>query len=222
MSGGIVYFAGTRGGVGKTVMSHAACLGAILHDRPAVYVLTDPLRELREKGRPYGVLNGKDPKRLALILEASRTTPGLWTIIDGGGNRPAFDEELAAAADLCIFPFRNTEEDTDVVGKDLLRIPKAIAWPTAWPTNPYAVRAARLLLERFAQAFPLRVISTPISKVDSSAQLLAETLESPPTVVRNMSRKVFEVMAEEFAHRVPDTGQNQPDKDQSSTRVGSL
>ncbi len=51
MNGGIVYFAGTRGGVGKIVMAHAACLGAILHDRPAVYVLTDPLRELREKGR---------------------------------------------------------------------------------------------------------------------------------------------------------------------------
>ena len=215
MSGGIIYFAGTRGGVGKTVMSHAACLGAILHDRPAVYVLTDPLRELREKGRPYGVLDGKDPKKLALILEASRKTPGLWTIIDGGGNRPAFDEEVADAVDLCIFPFRNTEEDTDVVGKDLTRIPKAIAWPTAWPTNPYAVRAARFLLDRFSEAFPLRVIGTPIPKVESSAQLLAESLESPPTVVRNMSRKVFEVMREEFEHRASNRPPDQADRNTS-------
>src|SRR5690242_17152148 len=113
MIGGIVFFAGTRGGVGKTVMSHAACLGAILHDQPAVYVLTDPLRKLREQGRPYGVLDGKEPQALAHILEASRKTSG-WTIIDGGGNRPAFDEAIAAVADLCILPFRNTDEDIDV------------------------------------------------------------------------------------------------------------
>jgi hypothetical protein len=202
MSGGVVYFAGTRGGVGKTVMSHATCLGAILHDRPAVYVLTDPLRQLREKGRPYGVLDGKDPKKLALILETCRRTPGLWTVIDGGGNRPAFDEEVAAAVDLCIFPFRNTDEDLDVVTKDLMRIPNAIAWPTAWPTNPYALRGARLLLERFVRAFPLRVINSPVSEVKSSALLLGESLESPPTVVRNMSRRIFEVLTEEFEHRV--------------------
>jgi hypothetical protein len=220
MSGGIVYFAGTRGGVGKTVMSHAACLGAILHDQPAVYVLTDPLRELREKGRPYGVLDGKDPKKLALILETTRKTPGLWTIIDGGGNRPAFDEEVADAVDLCIFPFRNTDEDIDVVGKDLMRIPKAIAWPTAWPTNPYALRAARLLLDRFVQAFPLRVINTPVAEVRSSAQLLAESLESPPTIVRRMARTIFEVMTEEFAHRVSETGQNQSRDSHLSAKAG--
>jgi hypothetical protein len=208
MSGGIVYFAGTRGGVGKTVMSHAACLGAILHDRPAVYVLTDPPRKLREEGRPYGVLDGRNPQKLALILKECRETPGLWTIIDGGGNRPAFDEAVAEVADLCIFPFRNTEEDADMVRKDLVRIPKAIAWPTAWPTNPFAFRAAQLFLERFKKDFPLRVINTPISKVDSSAQLLADFLGSPPTVVRDMSRKIFEVMSDEFTHRISEAGQN--------------
>jgi chromosome partitioning protein len=202
MSGGIVFFAGTRGGVGKTVMSHAACLGAILHDQPAVYVLTDPLRKLRTEGRPYGVLDGKDPNALAQILEASRKNEAGWTIIDGGGNRPAFDEAIADIADLCILPFRNTDEDLDVVGNDLIRLPKAIAWPTAWPTNPYGLLAARFKLERFSKDFPMRIIQTPIPKVDSSLQLLAEELESPRTVVRTMARKIFEVMVEEFDNRV--------------------
>lgn len=49
-------------------MSHAACLGAILHNQPAVYVLTDPLRKLRKEGRPYGVLDGKEPVSLANII----------------------------------------------------------------------------------------------------------------------------------------------------------
>jgi chromosome partitioning protein len=202
MSGKIVFFAGTRGGVGKTVMSHAACLGAILHDQPAVYVLTDPLRKLREEGRPYGVLDGRTPTTLAHILEQSRDNGDGWTIIDGGGNRPAVDEAIAEAADLVILPFRNTDEDLDVVGNDLVRLPRAIAWPTGWPTNPYGRLAARLMLERFSAEFPLRIIQTPISKVDSSSQLLADTLESPRTVVRKMARVIFEVMAEEFDQRV--------------------
>jgi chromosome partitioning protein len=203
MTGRIVFFGGTRGGVGKTVMSHAACLGAILHNQPAVYVLTDPMRKLREEGRPYGVLDGKDPVKLAHILEESRNGAGGWTIIDGGGNRPAFDEELAEQSDLCIFPFRNTDEDMDVVGNDLMRIPKAVAWPTAWPTSPYGLRAAQLMLIRFEKAFPLRVIRPQIPEVKSSAQLLSDSLNSPRTVVRRMASKVFEVMAEEFELRNP-------------------
>ena len=202
MSGGIVFFAGTRGGVGKTVMSHAACLGAILHDQPAVYVLTDPLRKLRAEGRPYGVLDGRNTQNLAHIIEQSRESGGGWTIIDGGGNRPDFDQVIAEAADLCILPFRNTDEDLDVVGNDLVRLPKAIAWPTGWPTSPFGFRAANLKLERFSKDFPLRIIQKPIPKVDSSLQLLADTLESPRTVVRTMARKIFEVMVEEFDDRV--------------------
>ena len=202
MTGGIVFFSGTRGGVGKTVMSHAACLGAVLHDQPAVYVLTDPMRKLREEGRPYGVLDGREPQKLAHILNESRANPSGWTIIDGGGNRPAFDKEVAAAADLCIFPFRASDEDFHVVGNDLMRIPTAIAWPTGWPTNPYALLAANLMLYRFMKAFPLRVIEKPISFVNASTQLLGDSLDSPPTVVRNMARKIFEVMAEEFENRI--------------------
>jgi hypothetical protein len=212
MTGGIILFGGTRGGIGKTVMSHAACLGAILDNQPAAYVLTDPLRKLRTDGRPYGVLDGRKPLMLARILKESRKGSGDWTIIDGGGNRPAFDEEVAAAADLCIFPFRATDEDLDVVGNDLMRIPKAIAWPTAWPTNPFAFRAAQLLLERFAKAFPLRVINHPIPVVNSSSQLIADSLGSPPTVVRRMSRKIFEVMVKEFDKRIPEPAEQEPDE----------
>jgi chromosome partitioning protein len=68
-----------------------ACLGAILLDQPAAYVLTDPDRKIRSKGKPYEVLDGTDLKDLARILKASQTTSGGWSIIDGGGNRPAFD-----------------------------------------------------------------------------------------------------------------------------------
>jgi hypothetical protein len=58
------------------------------------------------------------------------------------------------------------------------------------------------MLLRFSKTFPLRVIDKPISTVNASSQLLADSLGSPPTVVRNMARKIFEVMAEEYDNRV--------------------
>ena len=107
---GIVFIGGGKGGVGKSATSHLVCLGAILHNEPSAYVLTDPNRRMRGEGRPYGVLDGRDPQRLANILSVSRNGFNGWVIIDGGGNRPAFDLEIAAAADLCILPFRASEE----------------------------------------------------------------------------------------------------------------
>jgi hypothetical protein len=102
----IVFFGGSKGGVGKSTTSHLACLGAILCNQAAAYVLTDPDRKIRDKGRPYDVLDGTDPKQLAQILKASQSTSDGWLIIDGGGNRPAFDSAIAEEADLCIFSFR--------------------------------------------------------------------------------------------------------------------
>ena len=201
MTGGIVFFGGGKGGVGKSATSHAACLGAVLQNQPAVYVLTDPKRRMRAEGRPYGVLDGRDPETLANILNASRKSLGGWTIIDGGGNRPAFDEEVAAVSDLCILPFRASEEDLDTVADDLRRIPNAVAWPSAWPTNPYASRAAQFLIEGFVKAFPLRVINPPIPFVNSVSELLAASLDAPSAPVRQLARKIFDVMAEEFDQR---------------------
>jgi chromosome partitioning protein len=201
MSGGIVFFAGIKGGAGKSATSHAACLGATLRNQAAVYVLTDPKRKLRADGRPYGVLDGREPHMLANILSESHKGLNGWTIIDGGGNRPAFDEAVAAVADLCILPFRASEEDLDMVADDLSRIPNAVAWPTAWPTNPYASRAAGFMIEALVKAFPLRVINPPIPFVNSVADLLAASLGSPSSPVRQMSCKVFDVMAEEFDNR---------------------
>lgn len=203
MTGGIVFFGGGKGGVGKSATSHGACLGAILRNQSAVYVLTDPKRRMRAEGRPYGVLDGREPQQLANILNASRNGLDGWTIIDGGGNRPAFDEEVAAAADLCILPFRASEEDLDTVADDLRRIPNAVAWPTAWPTNPYASRAAQFLVEGLVKAFPLRVINPPIPFVNSISELLSASLDSPSTPVRQLARKVFDVMAEEYDQRRP-------------------
>lgn len=198
MSTKLVFFGGSKGGVGKSATSHLACLGAILCNQPAAYVLTDPDREIRDKGRPYDVLDGREPQKLAAILKASRETPEGWLIIDGGGNRPAFDEAIAEEVDLCIFPFRPSHEDMDTVSKDLDRITKAFAWPTAWPTNIFAIPAARGFINRLSKRYPSRVISKPIPFVNSALDLLAETLDSPSSPVRNLARMVFNMMENQY------------------------
>jgi hypothetical protein len=197
----VVFFGGSRGGIGKSATSHLACLGAILCNQPAAYVLTDPDREIRDKGRPYEVLDGRQPKQLANILNASQNTSDGWLIIDGGGNRPAFDSAIAGEADLCIFPFRPSHEDLDTVSTDMDRIANALAWPTAWPTNIFAIPAAQSFINRLSKKYPSRVITKPIPFVNSASDLLAESLESPSSPVRRLARKVFSVMEGQFERR---------------------
>ena len=193
-----VYIGGKKGGTTKTTSSHLLCLGAILRGEPAAYVLTDPTRQIKAEGRPYGVLDGRDPRRLAQIIEASRDTRNGWLIVDGGGNRPEFDSELTKAADLCLLPFRASEEDLDTVSNDLSMLPGSMAWPSAWPTNRHAEHAAQFYIEGLERAFAGRVIRTPIAFVNSVAELLGASLDSPSTPVRNAARKAFDVLTHTF------------------------
>lgn len=193
-----VFWGGGKGGVGKSTNAHLACLGAILSNQAAAYVLTDPDRELLKKGRPYEVLDGRKPKELASIMNAARRTSGGWLMIDGGGNRPAFDEEIAKEVDLCIFPFRPSHEDIDTVSKDLERIGNAIAWPTAWPTNIFAIPAAQGFIKDLSKKYPSRVITRPIPFVNSASDLLAESLDSPSAPVRRLARRIFALMEEQL------------------------
>jgi hypothetical protein len=198
----VIFFGGSKGGVGKSATSHLACLGAILCNQPAAYVLTDPDLEIRDKGRPYDVLDGRQPKQLASILDASRSTSDGWLIIDGGGNRPAFDLAIADEVDLCIFPFRPSHEDMDTVSKDMDRIANALAWPTAWPTNIFAIPTAQSFINRLSKKYPSRVITKAIPFVNSASDLLAESFDSPSPPVRRLARRVFGIMEAQFERRV--------------------
>ena len=82
------------------------------------------------------------------------------------------------------------------MANDLQRLPNALAWPAAWNTNAFAQKAAEFYIDGLLQAFPLRVITPPISYVNSVSELLASSLGSPSTPVRSLARKVFQVIKE--------------------------
>lgn len=193
-----IYFGGQKGGATKTTTSHLVCLGAILHKQPAAYVLTDPNRQLKEEGRPYSVLDGRQPSALAKILGAIDAHRNGWWIVDGGGNRPAFDAEMAQAVDLVILPFRDSEEDLEAVTQDLHAYPNALAWPCAWPTNEKARYAAKHFIEALSLAFPHRVIASPLYFVNSAKELLGASLDNPSTPTRSAARRAFDIVSETF------------------------
>lgn len=194
----IIYIGGHKGGSTKSTTGHLLCLGAILRNQPAAYVLTDPKRQLKSEGRPYGVLDGRDPARLAQIIGASHSAENGWLIIDGGGNRPAFDSAMAEESSLVLIPFRDSEEDLEAAAQDLKDMPQAFAWPSAWPTNIHAQEAAQHLIDALAKAFPLRVLSPPIYFVNSIKELMGAALDSASTPARSASRRAFDVMEECF------------------------
>jgi len=193
---------GEKGGTTKTASSHLLCLGAYLCGIPAAYVLTDPKRKVRGEGRPYAVLDGRLPEQLALILESARSNLNGWLVIDGGGNRPDFDLEVSRHVGLTIIPFRASEEDIDTVAQSLAVMPGALAWPTAWPTNSFAVSAAEYLVDGLGKAFPQRIIHPPIPFVNSIADLLSASLGSPSTTVRQAARRAFETLCDYFEGHV--------------------
>jgi chromosome partitioning protein len=193
-----VYFGGQKGGSTKTTTSHLICLGAILHRQPAAYVLTDPNRQLKEEGRPYSVLDGRQPKELAKVLGAIDAHRNGWWIFDGGGNRPAFDAEMARQVDLVILPFRDSEEDLEAVTRDLHDYPHALAWPCAWPTNEKAKQTAQHYIDAMSLAFPNRIVLSPLYFVNSAKELLGATLDNPSSPTRNAARRAFDIMTDSF------------------------
>lgn len=196
-----LYIGGQKGGTTKTTTAHLLCLGAVLCKQPAAYVLTDPKRELKSEGRPYGVLDGRDPTKLAQIIAANQSTLNGWLVIDGGGNRPQFDKTMAEEVELCVLPFRDSDEDLEMVRADLEAMPHALAWPAAWPTNEKAARAAQHYIDELVRDFPARVIDRPIYFVNSAKDLLDKVLGDPSTVVRSAARRAFDIMNNHYAEQ---------------------
>lgn len=197
----IIYVGGQKGGTSKTTTSHLICLGAVLKRQPAAYVLTDPHRRVKSAGRPYGVLDGRDGNALAQVITSSRVTQNGWLIIDGGGNRPSFDQVMTRQADLTLLPFRASEEDTDAVALDLDCLPNAIALPAAWPTNRYARASAQRLIEELSARFPDRVVTSPMDFVNSTAELVGTSLDNPASVLRNAARSAFALLEQLWGAR---------------------
>ena len=191
----LVYIGGQKGGSGKTT-THLFCLGSILAHQPAAYVLTDPHRSPRPKGRPYSVIDGRNPDTLAQIVQNSQAGGNGWLAVDGGGNRQAFDVEMAKICGLSIIPFNDTEESVEAAAKDLMRMERSFGLPTAWPSNIKAQESSRRFIDALTVSFPGRVIPSISVAVHSTNELTGHELGNPLSPVRILARKVFSIVSD--------------------------
>lgn len=187
----IVSIIGAKGGTGKTTLTHMLCYGLGLIGERAVCVMTDDCRDTPPAGSlPYVFADGRLAPARQQILSTLRGRPGWIGVVDGGANRTDVDSELYQAADLVLLPFRDSPEDLRVVCRDLERLPKALALPSQWPTNPWQYKAAVKLLESAPAHFHGRILA-PVFALSSSKLLLqSPPPDSFPTPVNNACRAI--------------------------------
>jgi chromosome partitioning protein len=187
----VVAFFGTKGGTGKSTLSHLLAYGASLHGLAALVVHTDARAPEVHQGRPYHYFDGRDPARLYALLERAKSTDAGLCVIDGAGNRPGLSATLAKAADLVLIPCGIGGQDAPLALADLAQLPAAWLIINRWPTLPKHPRrpkaeayiaqlpAERILCrlgesvaaDRFTEP-DLKPWTTPSARVNSAARAI--------------------------------------------------
>lgn len=145
----LIAFAGSKGGTGKSTLSHLAAHGAgsLTRPIPTVVVTTDPEDDLVEGDRRYVVVDGRSPVLLADQLERLLAIEKLLVVIDGVANRNYIDLILGEVADLVLIPYGPSAQDGERAAANLKAMPTAVGMPNRWPTHPGVAKRARRWLE---------------------------------------------------------------------------
>lgn len=203
--GQVISIIGNKGGTGKTTLSHMLGHGFGLFNRRAVAILTDTYRDRLSKFNrsylPYDAREAADLQRCAAKLESA---PDWIGIIDGGGNRPEMDGQLAEMADLVLLPFRESHEDIRTLIRDLDRFPNAYALPSQWPTNRWAEASAQRTVGSMLAPYQSRILA-PVYALGCSKILLQDELPATlPTQLHNACREVAMQVMELLGMEVAD------------------
>lgn len=185
----IICIVGSKGGTGKTTLTHLLAHGLALAGHRAVAALTDRERQpLAKEGRLYLPVDARTPDALERIAAKLAQVDGWYGVLDGAGNRPDADAALARRADLVLLPFRDSHEDVRTVRADLERLPQALAVPSQWPTNVWQLEVAQRLLEEQLADCAQRLLP-PVPAVSATKLLLQVQVPATlPTPVNNAAR----------------------------------
>jgi chromosome partitioning protein len=200
----IICIIGTKGGTGKTTLSHLLCHGLSLLGRRTACIMTDEYRDpLPPQGRRYVMADARSPVARAKVVDKLRSLAGWMGVLDGGANRTDTDISLYELSDLVLLPFRDSPEDIRTVMHDLELFPRAFALPSQWPRNKWQQEAAQKLIDSLPNDMQSRVLS-PVYAIAASKLLLQNT---PPdtlptalnTATRAAAQQVLDLLGDDTA-----------------------
>lgn len=195
----IICIIGTKGGTGKTTLSHMLCHGLTLIGRRAACVMTDEYREpLRPEGRRYVMADARSPEAREKVVDKLRELPGWVGVLDGGANRTDTDIALYDLSDIVLLPFRDSPEDIRTVLHDLELFPRAVAIPSQWPKNKWQQAAADKMVADIPETYQSRVLE-PVFAL-SATKLLLQT--RPPEQLPAALNRACKLLASQLLDMV--------------------
>lgn len=154
----IISSATSKGGCGKSVLTHYSSTGFGLRGFRVIHVNADNSRPiLNDKGRPYRTFSGKTSDELKKIIvnfheykdiaEIDKVTgeivkkPPFIMHIENGAGKLELDEwivrigEKSGIQSVNIIPVQNSYEDFYMALQDIERLPNSVLVKNSWPTE---------------------------------------------------------------------------------------
>ena len=194
---------GRKGGIGKSGCSHLLALGAAWNDVDARLFHTDKRSPIQVIGRPYYYQDARTPDKLSNLIDSVMDKKGL-IVIDGGGNRPEFDNWIAAAVDLVIIPVTPDQESVELAIEDRERMINAGAESCLFVLNKVSSNAwSRKFDEEnfYSQLNPKLILGKvpSVSAIKTLGISDKESFKTPPTNLNNAARAFYRLVASGLA-----------------------
>lgn len=192
-----------KGGVGKTSLSHLLALGAAWRGMPAYVFHTDERDPLIVNERPYEYIDARDSDRLETVIDALVQSKGI-SVIDGGGNRPHFDQWISEYMDLVLIPVTPDTEAITLGMRLMDELQRAGVSHARYLLSMTSSNAKALQFDQthFYSRLPQNLIAGSIPRVESVRRLGMpdhEPFPTPPTPVNNASRKLYRIVLDTLA-----------------------
>jgi len=176
----IIGIAGTKGGVGKSTISHAICFSATKHfGRASVLIYTDD-DEIEQPKRDYDIAdcstNIDNPGYLGFtrafeIIEDNLDTLS-YVVIDGAAGRQEVDQVISQACDLVFIPTMTDVKSLKRCAADLEHYPNAFAIVVGYKRSPSRPHKEIERDERITRYIPESRISWVIPEIEEFERIV--------------------------------------------------
>lgn len=197
-----VAIACTKGGVGKTTLSHLLALGAAWRGVPAYLMHTDERDPISVMGRPYLYYDARSPETLATLMGAAINEDGLC-VIDSGGNRADFDMWIADSVDLVLIPVTPDPEAITMATEHMERLRGAGATNVRFIMNMVSSNRFEKIsdVKDYFSKLDTSLVIGEVGRVAAVKKLrLADTttFQTPSTPVNNLARQFYRLVSNEL------------------------